>query len=106
MKGCLRWHLCHWVNRNLTARCITLAVAIHHFEWNLFNTQRLQCPCSIPCRYRGHLIRGAIGLRQHEPVPTEYEPLERDFGFGLVTVLSLLRDGALARHGHTKLNGL
>src|SRR5262245_61470002 len=100
------WHLRDGINGDLSARCITLAVPVHHFERDFLNVQGLQCPCSIPCRYRGHLIFGAVGLRQHEPIPTEHEPLERDFGFGLITILPLLCDGALARDGHAKPNCL
>src|SRR5215831_19514229 len=106
MKRGLCGHLCNGIDRNLSARCITLAIPVHHFERDLFNVQGLQCPCSIPCRYRGHLIRRPIGLRQHEPIPSEYEPLERAFGFSLVPILPLLCDGALARYWHTEFNRL
>jgi hypothetical protein len=47
-----------------------------------------------------------IGLGQHEPIATKYEPPERDFSFGLITVWPLLGDGALARYRHAKLNRL
>src|SRR5262245_33055660 len=106
MKGGFRGHLRNWINRDLSARCVTLAIPVHHFERDFLNVQRCQSPCSIPCRYRGHLIFGSVGLRQHEPIPTEYEPLERDFSFSLVTILPLLCDGALARNRHAQLDSL
>src|SRR5262249_17370678 len=89
---------------NLPAICVTLAVSVHHFERDFLNVQGLQCPCSVPCWNRGHLISCTVCLRQHEPIPTEYEPLERNFGFSLVAVWPLLCDGAFAGNGHAQFN--
>jgi hypothetical protein len=46
-------------NRDLSPRRVTLAIAVDHFERDLVNVQRLQCPRSIPCWNCGHLIRCA-----------------------------------------------
>src|SRR5262249_81073 len=84
----------------------SLTVTVHHFERDLLNIQRLQCPCSIPCRYRRNLKLGAVSLRQHEPIPTEYEPLKRDFGFVLVTSCAIFLHGSLTRDRYTQFECL
>src|SRR5438046_9873876 len=101
MECCLGRMLRYGIDGDLSALCVSLTIAVHHLERYCFNVQRPQGACSIPCRNRGHLIFCPVRLRQHEPITTEHEPLERGFGFDLVTVWAFLFDGALARDRHT-----
>ena len=100
MQGCLDRHLSQRINRDLTAFRASLTVAVQHFERDLFNVQRRQCPAAIPCRDSWHLILGPVGLRQHEPIPTEYKPLERHFGFDVITIGAGFFNSPLDRDGH------
>src|SRR5262245_50058104 len=81
----LSWHLSNGINRNLSALRVSLTVAVEHFEWNLFDVQRLQCPCSVPYRNRRCLVFLPVCLREHEPISAEHEALEHYFRFGIVT---------------------
>src|SRR5437016_11185472 len=101
MKRSFRWHLRDRIYRNLTALRISLTVAVHHLERDFLDVQREKGACSIPCRDCWCLILCPVRLRQHEPISTEHEALERDFHFGLAAVFAFLFDRALARHGHT-----
>ena len=46
-------HLRKWVNGDLTAFRVALAITVRHLEWDLFNAQRSQCVCSVPAGMAG-----------------------------------------------------
>src|SRR6266571_8608776 len=93
------------VYRDLAALGIALRVAVHHREWNFLDAQHFEGSRAVPRRNSGRLEFRAIGLRQHEPVTTEYEMFERDFGFYFETIWPGFCDLALQRDGHAQHDG-
>src|SRR6266568_4158428 len=98
-------HGSNGVYRDLAALGIALRVAVHHREWNFLDAQLFEGSRAVPRRNSGRLEFRAIGLRQHEPVTTEYEMFERDFGFYFETIRAGLSGFALQRDGHAEHNG-
>src|SRR5262249_41652512 len=99
MKRRFGWHLCHGINGNLSALGVSLTITVEHFKGDFLNVQCLQCPYSVPYRYRWDLKLCPVGLRQHEPVTTEHEPFKRDFGFRFLTVRVLFLECSRAANG-------